>query len=172
MLLNCSVGEDSWEFLGLHGDPTSPSKRKSVLNIHWKNWCWSWKANILVARWELTHLKRPWCWERLQAGGEGDDRGWDGWMESPIQWTWVWLNSGRWWWTGRPGVLQSLELQRVRNDWVNGQNTSNRLKFERDENCVFLRTQILLKTTGFTKILHWLYILRTITYPLKWESTE
>ena len=75
MLLNYGVGEDSWESLGLQGDPTSPSERKSVLNIHWKDWCWSWNSNTL-ATWceELTHLKRPWCWARLKAGGEGDDR--------------------------------------------------------------------------------------------------
>ena len=57
---------------------------------------------------ELTHLKRPWCWERLKAGGEGDDRGWDGWMASLTQWTWVSVNSGSWWWTGKPGMLQSI----------------------------------------------------------------
>ena len=58
-----------------------------VLGVHWKDWSWSWKFNTL-ATWceELTHLKRPWCWERLKAGGEGDDRGWDGWMASPTQW--------------------------------------------------------------------------------------
>ena len=80
--------------------------RKSVLNIHWKDWCWSWNSNTL-ATWckELTHLKRPWCWERLKVGGAGDDRGWDGWMASLTQWTWVWVNSGSWWWTGRPGML-------------------------------------------------------------------
>ena len=55
--------------------------------------------------------KRPWCWERRRAGGEGGDRGWVGWMASPTQWTWVWASSGRWWWTGRPGVLQSTGLQ-------------------------------------------------------------
>ena len=57
---------------------------------HWKDWYWSWNSNTL-ATWceELTHLKRPWCWERLRARGEGDDRGWDGWMASPTQWTWV-----------------------------------------------------------------------------------
>ena len=54
---------------------------------------------------ELTHLKRPWCWERLKKGGEGDNRGWDGWMASPTQWTWVWVDSRSWWWTGRPGML-------------------------------------------------------------------
>ena len=81
--------------------------------------CWSWNSNTL-ATWckELTHLKRPWCWERLKAGGEGDDRGWDGWMASPTQWTWVWVNSGSWWWTGMPGVLQSMGLQRVGHDWA------------------------------------------------------
>ena len=64
------------------------------------------KLNTL-ATWckEMTHWKRPWCWERLKVGGEGDDRGWDGWMESPTQWTWVWVNHGSWWWTGRPGML-------------------------------------------------------------------
>ena len=67
---------------------------------------------------ELTHWKRPWCWERSKAGGEGDDRGWDGWMASPIQWTWVWVSSRSWWWTGKPGVLQSMGLQRGGHDWA------------------------------------------------------
>ena len=67
---------------------------------------------------ELTHWKRLWCWEGLRAGGEGDDRGWDGWMASPTQWTWVWVNSGSWWWTGRPGVLQFMGSQRVGHDWA------------------------------------------------------
>ena len=98
MLLNCHVGEDSWESLGLQGDPPSPSQRKSVLNIHWKDWCWSWSSNTL-ATWceEPIDWKRPWYWERLTAGREGDDRGWYGWMSSPTQWTWVWANSGKWW---------------------------------------------------------------------------
>ena len=60
--------------------------------------------------------KDHWCWERLRTEGEGDDRGWDGWMASPTQWTWVWVNSGGWWWTGRPGMLQFMGLQRVRHD--------------------------------------------------------
>ena len=67
---------------------------------------------------ELTHLKRPRCRERLKAGGEGDDRGWDGWIALPTQWTCVWASSRSCWWTGRPGVLQSMGLQRVRHDWV------------------------------------------------------
>ena len=88
--------------------------RKSNLNILWKDWCWSWNSNAL-ATWceELTHWKRPWRWERLRAGGEGDDWGWDDWMASPTQWTSVWVNSGSWWWTGRPGLLQSMGSQRV-----------------------------------------------------------
>ena len=119
MVLNCGVGEDSWESLGQQGDQTSQSWRKSVLNIHWKDWCWSCSSNTL-ATWceELTQWKRPWCWERLKVGGEGDDRGWDGWTASPTQWTWVWASSGSWWWTRKPGVLQSMGLQRVGNDWV------------------------------------------------------
>ena len=104
--------------LGQQGDSTSPPWRKSVLNIHWRDWCWSWSSNTL-ATWfeELTHLKRPWCWERLKAG-EGDDRGWGGWMASPTRWTWVWVNSGSWGWKGRPGMLQSMGLERVGHDWV------------------------------------------------------
>ena len=84
-----------------------------------KDWCWSWNSNTL-ATWceELTHLKRLWCWEWLKVGGEGDDRGWDGWMASPTRWTWVWASSGGWWWTGKPGVLQSMRSQRVGHDWA------------------------------------------------------
>ena len=66
----------------------------------------------------LTHWKRLWCWERLRAGGEGDDRGSDGWMASPTQWTWVWVDSGSWWWTGRPGGLQFMGSQRSGHDWA------------------------------------------------------
>ena len=88
MLLKSGVGEHSWEFLELQRDPTNQFQRKSVLKIHWKDWCWSWSSNTLVT-WceELTHWKRPWSWERLKAGGEGDDKRWDGWMASPTWWT-------------------------------------------------------------------------------------
>ena len=75
-----------------------------------------------------AHWKRPWCWERLKAGGEGDDRGWNGWMASPTQWTWVWASSGSRWWTGKPGMLQSMGLQRVRRDWATELNWSNTLE--------------------------------------------
>ena len=87
--------------------------------VHWKDGCWSWNSNTL-ATWceELAHLKSLWCWERLRTGGEGDNRGWDGWMASPTQWTWVWVNSGSWWWTGRPGVLWFMGPQIVGHDWA------------------------------------------------------
>ena len=76
--------------------------------------------SISLAIWckELTHLQRPWCWERLKVGGEGDDRGRDGQMASLTQWTWVWANSGSWWWTEKAGMLQSMVSQRVRYNWV------------------------------------------------------
>ena len=66
--------------------------------------------------------KRPWCWARLKAGGEGDDRGWDGWMASPTLWTWVWASSRSWWWTRKLGVLQSMGSQRIGHDWVTKPN--------------------------------------------------
>ena len=92
--------------------------RKSVLNIHWKDWCWSWNFNTL-ATWckELTHWKKLWCWEKLKAGGEGDDIGWDGWMVSPTRWTWVWAGPRSWWCTGKPDVQQSMGSQGVGHDW-------------------------------------------------------
>ena len=67
---------------------------------------------------KLTHWKRLWCWEGLGAGGEGDDRGWDGWMASLTRWTWFWVNSRSWWWTGRPGILRFMGSQRVGLDWA------------------------------------------------------
>ena len=101
--------------LGQQGQQTCQSHRRSVLNIHWRDWCWS--SNTL-ATWckEPTQWKRPWCWGRLRAGGEGGDRGWDGWMASLTQRTWVFVNSGRWGRTGKPGVLQSAGSQRVGHD--------------------------------------------------------
>ena len=91
------------------------SQRRPGLDVHWKDLCWSWNSNTL-ATWckELAHWKRLWCWEGLGAGGEVDDRWWDGWMASLTQWTWVWVKSGSWWWTGRPGVLWFMRSQRVR----------------------------------------------------------
>ena len=107
----------------------SPLDCKEIQLVHLKgNHSWIFigrtdaeaKTPNTLATWceELTHLKRPWCWERLKAGGEGDDRVWDGWMASLTQWTWVWVSSGSWWWTGSHGVLQSMEVQRVGHDWA------------------------------------------------------
>ena len=75
-----------------------------------------------LATWceEVTHWKRPWCWERLKAGEEGDYRGWDGWMASPTQWTWVWVCSRSLWWTGKPSVRQSMRSQELdTTEWLN-----------------------------------------------------
>ena len=77
----------------------------------------------------MTRWKRLWCWEGLGAGGEGDDRGWDGWMASLTRWTWIWVNSGSWWWTERPSVLQFMGSQRVRHDWATELNWTELAKF-------------------------------------------
>ena len=106
--------------------PHSNSSLGGLKNIHWKDCCWSWNSSTLATGCEeLTHWKRPWCGEGVGAGGEGDDRGWDGWVASLTQWTWVWVNSGSWWWTGRPRVLLSMGLQRVGHDWVTELNWLN-----------------------------------------------
>ena len=98
MFLNCGVGEDSWKSLGLQRDPTSPFWRRPALGFLWKEWCWSWNSSTLATSCEeLTHWKRLWCWEGLGAGGEGDNKGWDGWMASLTRWTWVWVNFRSWW---------------------------------------------------------------------------
>ena len=73
---NCGAREDSWESLGLQGDQINQSWRKSTLNVHWKDWCWSWSSNILATWWEQqTHWRRPWCWERLRGSGQEGNRG-------------------------------------------------------------------------------------------------
>ena len=90
------------------------------MNIHWKDWYWSWNSNTL-ATWceELIHLKRSWCWERLKAGGEGDDRRWDGWMVSPTQWTKVWVNSGNWWWDRASWHAAVHGVAKSWTEWLN-----------------------------------------------------
>ena len=123
MLLNVVLKKTLESRLYMNGDQTNQSYRKLVLTIHWKDWYWSWNSNTL-ATWckELTYWKRPWWWERLKAGREGDSRGWDGWMASLTWWTWAFVNSRSWWWTGKPGLLQSMGLQRVRHDWLTEPN--------------------------------------------------
>ena len=125
VLSNCGAKEDSRESSlqrrrRTQGDQTSQSWRKSTLNIHWKDRCWSFNT---LATWceELTHWKRHWCWERLRTGGERDDTGWDDWTASLTQRTWVWTNSGRQWRTRKPGVLQSTGSQRIVQDWTTDQ---------------------------------------------------
>ena len=102
----------------------SPLDYREIQPVNPKgNQCWLFigstdaKAPILWCE-ELTHWKRPWCWERLKTGKEGDDRGWDGWMASLTLWTWVWASSGSWWWTEKPEVLESMGSQRVGRDWA------------------------------------------------------
>ena len=115
MLLNCGVGEDSWESLGLARRSNQSILKEISPGCSLEGLMLKRNSNTL-ATWceELTHLKRLWCWETLKAGGcweglgaggEAEDRGWEGWMASLTQWTWVWVDSGSWWWTGRPGVL-------------------------------------------------------------------
>ena len=98
--------------------PVHPKGNQSWIFIGRTDFSWSWNSNTL-ATWyeEQTHLKRPWWWERLKAGGEGYNGGWGGWMASSTQWTWVWISSRSWWWIGRPGMLQSMVSQRVGHDW-------------------------------------------------------
>ena len=100
--------------------PVNPKGDQSW-NIHWKDWCWSWKSNTL-ATWceEPAYWKIPCCWERLKAG-EGDDSRWDSWMALLAWWTWVWASSRSWWWPRKPGVLQPTRSQRVGHEWVTEQ---------------------------------------------------
>ena len=118
MLLNCGVGEDSWKSLGL----------KEIQPVYPKEISPEFSLEGLMLRLKLQyfgHLKRrtdsfekTLMLGKIEAGGEGDDRGRDGWMASPTWWMWVWVNSRSWWWTGKPGMLQSLGSQRVGLDWA------------------------------------------------------
>ena len=94
-----SEGDQPWDFFG-----RNDAKAETPVLGH------------LMRR--VDSLEKTLCWEGLGAGGEGDGRGWDGWMTSLTQWTWIWMNSGSWWWIGRPGVLRFMGMQRVRHDWV------------------------------------------------------
>ena len=98
-----SKGDQSWVFFGR-------TDAKAETPILWPLHAKRWRQSF--------HWKRLWCWEGLGPGGEGDDRGWDGWMTSPTRWTWICVNSRSWWWTRRPGVLRFMGLQRVGHDWA------------------------------------------------------
>ena len=93
-----SEGDQPWKFFGRND---AKAETRVLWTPHAKSWL----------------IGKDICWEGLGAGGEGDDRGWDGWMVSLTRWTWIWVNSGRWWWTGRPGVLLFMGSHRVRHDW-------------------------------------------------------
>ena len=116
--LNCGVGEGSWQSLGLQRSNQSILKE---INPEY-----SLKGLVLKLKlqyfghlmWRADSLEKTWCWERLKAGGEGNNRGWDGWMVSPTQWKWVWTSSRRWWRTGKHGVLG---YQRVWHNWATEQ---------------------------------------------------
>ena len=114
MLLNCSFGEDSWV------PWTARKSNQSILKEIGPEYSLEGLKlqDFDHLMWRTDLLERPWCWERLKAGGEGDDRGWDGWLASLTLWAWVWASSGIWWWTGKPGELQSMGSQRVRHDWA------------------------------------------------------
>ena len=130
MLLNCGVGEDSWESLGLQGDPTNPSQRRSVLGVHWKDWCWSCSSSTLATWWEeLTPWKRPWWWERLRAGEEGGRQRMR-WLDGITDSTEMSLNNLRELVMDREavhGVLQSMGSQRVGHNWATELNKSSKL---------------------------------------------
>ena len=129
--LRTVVLEKTRKSFGLQGEQTSQSKRKPTLNIHWKDWYWSWSSNTL-ATWceQLIHWKRSWYWERLEAKWEEGGRGWDGWMSSLTQWTWIWANARRQWRTGKPGLLRTVGSQRVRYDTGTEQNQEQQSPFK------------------------------------------
>ena len=118
MLLNCGVGEDSWESLGLQGVPTSPPLKEISPECSLEGLMLKLKRQYFGhLMWRTNSFEKTPMREKLKAG-EGYKRGWDGWMASPIQWTWVWVNSGSWWWIGRSGMLWSMGSQRVGHDWA------------------------------------------------------
>ena len=123
-------GRGLFLFTGLHSESWCPKSYlgKSHFPVHanvteFFNFSWLQNMVIEVLVCFIYPLKRPWCWERLRAG-EGDNRGWDGWMASLTPWTWVWVHSGSWWWTGRPGVLRFMGSQRAGHHWVTELNCS------------------------------------------------
>ena len=103
----------------------------------------------LMQKVAFSSWKRLWCWEGLGAGGDGDNRGWDGWMASVTRWTWVWVNSGSWWWTGRPGMLRFMGSQRVGYDWATELNWTGLLMW------LYLETEPLRRCWGQKALVPW-----------------
>ena len=131
---------------------------------------WSWNSNTLATSWkELTHLKRHWCWARLKkAGGEGDNRGWDGWMTSPTQCVWVWVSSGSLWWTGKPGMLKSMGSQRIGHDRVTELNWTEIAPSKATSQLILSPKYVSVSETGST----WLRLLMRGSYLFLWDSTD
>ena len=120
MLLNCGVREDSLRIPWTARRSNQSILKEISLGCSFEGLMLKLKCQYfghLIQRAD-SFPAFPWCWERLKVGGEGDDREWDGWMASPTQWTWVWVDSRSWWWTRRPGVLWFMGSQRVGHDWV------------------------------------------------------
>ena len=130
----------------------SPLDCKEIQQVHPKgdqSWVFIGRTDaeaVTPMLWPPDKVKRPWCWERLKAGGEGDDWGCNGWMRSPTQWTWVWVNSGSWWWTVKPVMLWSMGSQRVERDW------------ETELNWTYGILQLSLKLFSFMYIINWMII--------------
>ena len=152
MLLNCGVGEDSWESLGLQGDPTSPFWRRSALGFFGRNYAKAETPVLWTPHVKSWLIGKDWCWEGLGAGGEGDDREWDGWMSPPTQWTWVWVDSGSWWWTGRPGMLRFMGSQRVGHDWATELNWTEEMNNDNKIEQLYQYTVIKVTWSFFLKI--------------------
>ena len=131
MLLNCDAGEDSLLRVPWTARRSNQSILKEISPEYLLEGLMLKSSSNTLAIWckGLTHWQRPWCWERLRAGGEGDDRGWDGWMASPSQRTWVWVYSGSWWGKGRPLMLWFMGSQRVGHDWATELNWTVCLNF-------------------------------------------
>ena len=131
MLLNCGVGEDFWESLDC----------KEIQPVHHKgdqSWVYIERTHVEAERqyfghlmWRVDSFEKTLILGKIEAGGEGDNRGWDGWMASWTQWTWVWVSSGSWWWTGRPDGLQSMGSQRVWHDSVTELNWTEKARCNR-----------------------------------------
>ena len=128
-----SEGDQPWVFFGRND-------AKAETPVLWPPHAKSWL------------IGKDWCWEGFGAGGEGDDRGWAGWMASRTWWTWVWVNSGRWWWTGRPGVLWFMGLQRVGHDWVTELNSWWTTSVDSLIHCFYSVTYREIRLSSFSKI--------------------
>ena len=154
------------------------SKFKEIQPVHPKDQSWVFigrtdtEAEIPVL-WspdvKSWLIGKDWCWEGLGAGGEGDDRGWDGWKASPTRWTWVWVNSRSWWWTGRPGVLWFMGLQGVRHEWATELNWDICSQvYYVFLNCIFVsRVWALSVLYSTSLVLNFLYVLELLEELLK-----